>query len=96
MHYSYAFDDKKLSTILLSSKTYKIWELCFNLQDYDILYGIISILNNIILDNQIGGCNLIRSTLVLIDLCNFFKNQTIISQMNINDQKNVMYDIINN
>ena len=96
MHYSYAIEDKNLSTILLSPKAYKIWELCFNLQDYDILYGIISILNNIILDNQIGGCNLIRSTLVLIDLCNFFKNQTIISQMNINDQKNVMYDIINN
>ena len=96
MHYSYYIDDKNLSTILLSPKAYKIWELCFNLQDYDILYGIISVLNNIILDNQIGGCNLIRSTLVLINLYNFFTNQTIISQININDKKNVMYDIINN
>ena len=96
MHYSYAIDDKNLSTILLSPKAYKIWELCFNLQDYDILYGIISVLNNIILNNQIGGCNLIRSTLVLINLYNFFTNQTIISQININDKKNVMYDIINN
>lgn len=96
IHYSYISDDKNLSTILLSPKSYKIWELCFNLQDYEILYGIICILNNIILDNQIGGCNLIRSTLVLDNLYNFFKNQTIISQMNISDKKNVMYDIINN
>jgi len=96
IHYSYATDDKNLSTILLSPKAYKIWELCFNLQDYDILYGMICVLNNIILDNQIGGCNLIRSTLVLINLYHFFENQTIISQMNINDKKSVMYDIINN
>lgn len=96
IHYSYDTNDKNLSTILLSPKAYKIWELCFNLQDYDILYGIICVLNNIILNNQIGGCNLIRSTLVLINLYNFFLNQTIITQMNINDKKNVMYDIINN
>ena len=92
--YSNINTDNHLSSLLLSPNSYKLWELCFNLQDYEILYEIIAILNNIISENQIGGCNLIRSNLLLNNLYNFYMNQSIVSQMNNNNRKEAISNII--
>ena len=72
--YSSINTDKNLSTILLSPDSYKIWELCFNLQNFEIFYEIISIFNNIVQDNIIGGCNLIRSNFLQNQIYNFYFN----------------------
>ena len=92
--YSNINKDNSISMILLSPNSYKIWEICFNLQDYEILYEIVVILNNIILKNQIGGCNLIRSNFLLNKIYNFYLNQTITSQINNNNKKYVMCNIV--
>lgn len=94
-NYSYFNTDNNLSTILLSPNAYKTWELCFDLQDYEIFYEIIYILNNIIFYNQIGSCNLIRSSLILNNIYNFYMNQTIISKINNKDKNDIINDIIN-
>ena len=94
IYYSNINTNKSLCTILLSPNSYKIWELCYNLQDYEILYEMIAILNNIISDSQVGGCNLIRSNFLLNNLYNFFMDQSIISKMNINNKKDIMNTII--
>ena len=94
INYSNINSDKNLCTILLSPNSYKIWELCFNLQDYEILYEIVAILNNIISENQIGGYNLIRSNFLLVNLFNFFMSQSIISNMNNNNKKDLINTII--
>ena len=94
IYYSNINTDKNLCSILLSPNSYKIWELCFNLQDYEILYEIVAILNNIISENQIGECNLIRSNFLLNNLYNFYMNQSISSEMNNNNKKDIMSIII--
>ena len=94
IYYSNINTDKNLCSILLSPNSYKIWELCFNLQDYEILYEIVAILNNIISENQIGECNLIRSNFLLNNLYNFYMNQSISSEMNNNNKKDIMNIII--
>ena len=78
--YSSINTDKNLATILLSPDSYKIWELCFNLQNFEIFYEIISIFNNIVQDNIIGGCNLIRSNFLQNQIYNFYNNDNIIAQ----------------
>ena len=88
--------DPNLSIILLSPNSYKIWEMCFNLQDYEIFYEIVSIFNNIILENHIAGCNLLRSSFLKNSICNFYMADVITSQMNNSDKKNIIYNIINN
>ena len=85
--YSNISTDNNLYMMLLSPNSYKIWEICFNLQNYEILYEIVAILNNIISKNQVGGCNLIRSNFLLNNIYNFYMNQTIISQLNNNNKK---------
>lgn len=92
--YSNISTDNNLYMMLLSPNSYKIWEICFNLQNYEILYEIVAILNNIISKNQVGGCNLIRSNFLLNNIYNFYMNQTITSQLNNNNKKDVMYNII--
>ena len=95
IYYSNINTDNNLSTILLSPNSYKIWEICFDLQNYEILYGIIAILNNITLKNQIGSCNLIRSNFLQNKIYNFYMNKNIISQINNNDKKDAINNIIN-
>ena len=76
--YSSINKDKNLATILLSPDSYKIWEKCFNLQNFDIFYEIICVLNNIIQENQIGGCNLIRSNFLKNNIYNFYSSEYMI------------------
>ena len=94
INYSSINTDKNLATILLSPESYRIWGLCFNLQNFDIFYEIISIFNNIIQDNPIGSFNLIRSDFLRNNIFNFYMNQTIISQKVNEDKNNVYYNII--
>lgn len=92
--YSYINNDLNLATILLSPNSYKTFELCFNLQDFEIFHAIICVLINIIKDNQIGTCNLIRSNFLQNNIFHFFMNESIISQKNIEDKNNIIYHII--
>ena len=94
INYSYINTDDRLSTILLSPNSYKIWELCFNLQDYDIFYEMICIFNNIIQDNQVGSCNLIRSNFLGNYIFNFYLNETITSQLDNKDKSSIYFYII--
>ena len=93
-NYSYINTNNGLSIILLSPNAYKKWELCFNLQDYEILEAIINILNNIINENQIAGCNLIRSSFLQTNLYNFFMNQVIVSKVNNIEKEDFIYTLI--
>ena len=93
-NYSYVNTDDGLSVILLSPKAYKKWELCFNLQNYEIFEAMLNIFNNIVNGNQIAGCNLIRSNFFQKYIYNFFMSQTILSQINNKDKKDIIYIII--
>ena len=64
--YSYFNEDKNLATVLLSPNSYKIFEQCFKLEDFEIFYAMICIFHNIIKENLIGSCNLIRSNFLQI------------------------------
>ena len=92
--YSSINTDKNLATILLSPDSYKIWEQCFNLQNFDIFYEIISIFNNIVQDNIIGGCNLIRSYFLQNQIYNFYNNESIITQKNNENKNDINFYII--
>jgi len=92
--YSSFNKDKALATILLSPESYKIWELCFNLQNFDIFYEIICVLNNIIQNNTIGGCNLIRSNFLKNNIYNFYTTESIISQKDNQNKYDINYYII--
>ena len=94
INYSAINTDKTLATILLTPESYKIWEFCFNLQNFDIFYEIITIFNNIIQDNMIGSFNLIRSDFLHNNIFSFFKNENIVSHKNDEDKNNVIYYII--
>ena len=83
-----------MATILLSPESYKIWELCFNLQNFDIFYEIICVLNNIIQNNTIGGCNLIRSNFLISEIFNFYMNEGINAQKNNEDKSDINYHLI--
>ena len=88
--YSSINADKNLATVLLSPESYKIWELCFNLQNFEIFYGIMSVFNNIVQNNIIGCCNLIRSNFLQNQIFNFYNNESIIAQK-YNENKNDIY-----
>ena len=93
-NYSYVNTDNGLSIVLLSPNAYKKWELCFNLENYEIFEAMLNIFNNIVNGNQIAGCNLIRSSFFQNNIYNFFMNPTILSQINNKDKKDIIYTII--
>ena len=93
--YSFNNNDKNLATILLSPNSYKIWENCFKLEDFEIFYAMICIFNNIIHENLIGSCNLIRSNFLQNEVFNFYINQGINAQKNNEDKSDINYHIIN-
>ena len=93
-NYSYVNTDNGLSIVLLSPSAYKKWELCFNLENYEIFEAMLNIFNNIVNGNQIAGCNLIRSSFFQNNIYNFFMNPTILSQINNKDKKDIIYTII--
>ena len=92
--YSFINSDINLSTILLSPNSYKIWEICFNLQNFEIFYALICIFNNIIQNNQIGSCNLIRSNFLQNNIFNFYLNESIFSKKDNEDKSDIFFHII--
>ena len=92
--YSFINEDKNLATVLLSPNSYKIWEDCFKLEDFEIFYAMICIFNNIIQNNLIGSCNLIRSNFLNSEIFNFYMNEGINAQKNNEDKSDINYHLI--
>ena len=95
-NYSYINQDKKLSLILLSPKAYKIWELCFDLQDYEIMSQMVWILCHITLQNKKSSYNLLKSNLFQKKIFYFYSNPTIINHLNETKENALFYFIIEN
>lgn len=93
-NYTFINSNINISNILLSQKGYKIWELCFDLQDYEIMSQLIWIINNIIYDNKESCFNLLKSNLFQHKIFNFYNSQTIISHINEKDEENIFYIIV--
>ena len=93
-NYSYINTNKTISKFFLSSKGYKIWEICFNLQDYEIMSQLIWILDNITNDDDEICYNLLKSNFFQNKIYNFFSSPTIICHLNNNNPKNIFYIII--
>lgn len=93
-NYSYLNNNKKISKILLSSKGYKIWDMCFDLQDYDIMTQLVWILNNIIFEDNDSSYNLLKSNFFQKKIFNFYSSPAIISHLNENDPQNIFYMVI--
>ena len=92
--YSYFNEDKNLATVLLSPNSYKIFEQCFKLEDFEIFYAMICIFHNIIKENLIGSCNLIRSNFLQNEIYSFYMNEGIIAQKNNEDKNDIYYYIV--
>ena len=93
-NYSYINENKNISKILLSYKGYKIWDLCFDLQDYEIMSQIIWILGNIT-DKDGEACyNLLKSNFFQKKIFNFYSNPTIISHLNESNEEDLFFMII--
>ena len=92
--YSYFNEDKNLATVLLSPNSYKIFEQCFKLEDFEIFYAMICIFHNNIKENLIGSCNLIRSNFLQNEIYCFYMNEGIIAQKNNEDKNDVYYYIV--
>ena len=93
-NYSYLNNNNLINKILLSSKGYKVWELCFDLQDYEIMSQMVWILHNITHKENEGAYNLLKSNFFKNKIFNFYSNQTILQHMNEKDEENVFYIII--
>jgi len=93
-NYSFINSNKNISKILLSPKVYKIYELCFDLQDYEIMSQLVWILNNIIYDDEESCLNLLKSNLFQHKIFNFYNSQTIISHLNEKDDENIFFIIV--
>ena len=93
-NYSYLNTNKKISKILLSSKGYKIWDLCFDLQDYEIMSQMIWVLDNIIYEDDESSYNLLKSNFFQKKIIYFYSNQSILRHLNENNQNNLFFIII--
>ena len=93
-NYSYINTNKNISKILLSPKGYKIYELCFDLQDYEIMSQLVWNLNNIIYDDEESCFNLLKSNLFQHKIFNFYNSQTIINHLNEKDEENIFCVIV--
>ena len=93
-NYSFINSNKNISKILLSSKGYKIYELCFDLQDYEIMSQLVWLLNNIIYDDEESCFNLLKSNLFQHKIFNFYNSQTIINHLNEKDEENIFCIIV--
>ena len=92
--YSFINTNKTISKFFLSSKGYKIWDLCFNLQDYEIMSQLIWILENIINDEEENSYNLLKSNFFQKKIYNFYNSSSIFRHLNEKNQKNLFYIII--
>ena len=80
--YSFLNENITISKILLSSKGYRIWELCFDLQDYEIMYQMVWILQNITYKDSESTYNLIKSNFFKNKILYFYNNGTILQHLN--------------
>lgn len=93
-NYSYINENNKITKILLSSKGYRVWDLCFDMQDYEIMGQMVWILNNIIYKDGEGSYNLIKSNFFKNKIYSFYNNEIIMQHMNEKDPNNIFYIII--
>ena len=93
-NYTFMNTNKAISKFFLSSKGYKIWDLCFNLQDYEIMSQLVWILDNIIYDDEENSYNLLKSNFFQKKIFNFYCCPAIIRHLNEKNEKNYFYIII--
>jgi len=93
-NYSFINSNKNISKILLSPKGYKIYELCFDLQDYEIMSQLVWVLNNIIYDDEECCLNLLKTNLFQHKIFNFYNSQTIMNHLNEKDEENLFCIIV--
>ena len=93
-NYSFLNENKLITKILLSSKGYRVWELCFNLQDYEIMSQMMWMLHNITYKDSESTYNLIKSNFFKNKILSFYSNETIIKHINEKNAENVFHIII--
>ena len=93
-NYSFINTNKTISKFFLSSKGYKIWDLCFNLQDYEIMSQLVWILDNIIYDDEENSYNLLKSNFFQKKILNFYSSPAIIRHLNEKNENSIFYIII--
>ena len=93
-NYAFINTNKTISKFFLSSKGYKVWELCFNLQDYEIMSQLIWILDNITNDDEEISFNLLKSNFFQNKIYNFYSSPAILCHLNNKNEKNIFFIII--
>lgn len=93
-NYSFINKNKAISKFFLSSKGYKIWDLCFDLQDYEIISQLVWILDNIIYEDEENSYNLLKSNFFQKKLYNFYCSSPIVRHLNEKNTNNLFYIII--
>ena len=93
-NYAYINTNKTISKFFLSSKGYKVWDICFDLQDYEIMSQLIWILDNITNEDDEISFNLLKSNFFQNKMYNFFSSPAIICHLNNKNQKNIFFIII--
>ena len=93
-NYSFINTNKTISKFFLSSKGYKIWDLCFDLQDYEIMSQLVWILDNITYDDTDSSYNLLKSNFFQKKIYNFYQSPAIFSHLNENNPQNLFSIII--
>ena len=71
-----------------------MWELCFDLQDYEIMSLMIWILDNIVYEDEESSYNILKSNFFQKKILSFYSNQSIISHLNENNSNNIFFIII--
>ena len=93
-NYSYLNENKLITKILLSSKGYKVWELCFNLENYEIMSQMMYLLHNITYKDNESTYNFAKSNFFRNKIFNFYNNPIIIKHMNEKNTENIFCIII--
>ena len=93
-NYTYRNENKLITKILLSSKGYRVWELCFDLQDYEIMSQMIWMLHNVTYKESESSYNLVKSNFFKNKIFSFYCNETVIRHMNETNTENIFYLII--
>lgn len=90
-NYTYRNENKLITKILLSSKGYRVWELCFDLQDYEIMSQMIWMLHNVTYKESESSYNLVKSNFFKNKIFSFYSNETVIRHMNETNTENIFY-----
>ena len=93
-NYSFINTNTTIAKLLLASKGYKIWDLCFDMQDYEIMSQLVWTLSNFIYCDKESSYNLLKSYFFQKKIYNFYSNPTIVRHLNETNKKNIFYIII--